>query len=158
MIERIAGAKIFSKINLREAYHLLRIKEGDEWKTAFGCRYGHFEYLVVPFGLTNAPAAFQAFMINDILRHLLDKGVTVYLDVILIYSKTQEEHDQLMLEVLKALSKNNCSAKLEKCFFSQDSVEFVGYIVSVDGLEMDPKKTKDIWDWPKPTTVKKVQS
>ena len=94
--DRVAGATIFTKLDLKDRYHLLRIREGDEWKTAFRTRYGHFEYKVMPFGLVNAPATFQAMM-NKILREFLDHGVVVYLDDILMYSKNEEEHIELVL-------------------------------------------------------------
>src|SRR4051794_8983639 len=99
MMDRIQGAKIFTKFDLIEAYIRVRIKEGKEWKTAFRTKYGHYEYLIMPFGLINAPATFQRF-INNTLRHLLDKGVIVYLDDILIYSKEVGKYEQLIKEVL----------------------------------------------------------
>src|ERR1700733_5870265 len=101
--DRVAGATIFTKLDLKDGYHLLRIREGDEWKTAFRTRYGHFEYKVMPFGLVNAPATFLAMM-NKILREFLDHGVVVYLDDILIYSKTEEEHIELVKKVLDRLA------------------------------------------------------
>ena len=101
--DRVAGATIFTKLDLKDGYHLLRIREGDEWKTAFRTRYGHFEYKVMPFGLVNAPATFQAMM-NKILREFLDHGVVVYLDDILIYSKNEEEHIELVKKVLDRLA------------------------------------------------------
>jgi len=93
--ERVAGATIFTKLDLKDSYHLIRIKKGDEWKTAFRTRYGHYKYKVMPFGLVNAPATFQAMM-NTILREFLDHGVVIYLDDILIYSKTMEEDQALV--------------------------------------------------------------
>ena len=103
----------FTKIDLRGAYNLVRIRLGDEWNTAFRTRYGHFEYTFMPFGLTNAPAVFQ-HMANDIFRDLLDICLIVYLDDLLIYSKTQEEHDSHVLLVLKRLRENGLYAKLQK--------------------------------------------
>src|SRR5258708_26233804 len=100
--DRVEGATIFTKLDLKDGYHLLRIKEGDEWKTAFRTRYGHYEYKVMPFGLVNAPASFQAMM-NTILREFLDHGVVVYLDDIFIYSKSKEEHIELVNKVLAKL-------------------------------------------------------
>ena len=102
LLERVNGAKFFTKIDLRGAYNLMRIRLGDEWKTAFRTQYGHFEYTVMPFGLTNAPAVFQ-HMANDIFRDLLDICLIIYLDDLLIYSKTQEEHDSHVLIVLNRL-------------------------------------------------------
>ena len=100
--DRVVGANIFIKLDLKDGYHLLRLKEGDEWKTAFRTRYGHYEYKVMPFGLVNAPATFQAIM-NTILRDFLDHGVVVYLDDILIYSENEQEHIALVKIVLAQL-------------------------------------------------------
>jgi hypothetical protein len=96
--DRVHGSTIFTKIDLKLGFNLVRIKEGDEWKTAFRTRYGHYEYLVMPFGLTNAPATFQAMM-NDVLRELLDQGVIVYMDDILIYSRDEHKHYTLVKKV-----------------------------------------------------------
>ena len=150
-------ARIYTKIDLRHAYHLVRIAEGDEWKTAFRTRYGSFEWLVMPFGLTNAPAAFQRFM-NDIFSDLLDVCVIVYLDDILIYSDNPSEHRRHVKEVLRRLRANGLYAAEKKCFFHQDRVEFLGFILSPEGLSMDEAKVKVIQDWPEPRKVKDVQS
>ncbi|KAJ8507721.1 hypothetical protein ONZ45_g9939 [Pleurotus djamor] len=136
-------ARYYTKIDLRHAYHLIRVREGDEWKTAFRTCYGSYEWLVMPFGLTNAPAAFQRFM-NDIFGDLIDKCVIVYLDDILIYSDSLEEHKKTVKEVLRRLRANKLYAK--------------GYILSPDGLKMSEDKIKVIQDWPKPRKVKDVQS
>jgi hypothetical protein len=157
MFDRIQGAEWFSKFDLIAAYARIRIKEGEEWKTAFRTRFGHYEYLVMPFGLTNAPASFQRF-INNVLRHLLDKGVIVYLDDILIYSKTEEEHSQLITEVLKALQENDLFVELEKSEFHKTEVEFLGHIVGINGIRMDPAKVSAVLDWPTPRNIKDVQS
>ena len=116
IIERVQGANYFTKLDLRSAYNLIRIREGDEYKTAFRTKYGHYEYLVMPFGLTNAPATFQSF-INSVLRPYLEKFVILYLDDILIYSKTLDEHVEHVRTVLKTLLKNNLYAKPKKCEF-----------------------------------------
>src|SRR5690606_10294399 len=102
LLDRIRGAKYFTKLDLRGAYNLVRIKEGEEWKTAFRTRYGHFEYLVMPFGLTNAPASFQS-LINNVLREFLDRFVIVYLDDILVYSKSLDDHIAHVTQVLELL-------------------------------------------------------
>jgi hypothetical protein len=156
MMQQLRGAKIFSRIDLRGAYNLVRIKEGDEWKTAFRCRYGHFEYLVMPFGLTNAPATFQGMM-NDIFKDLLDRFVIVFLDDILIFSKNIEEHVQHVQIILDRLRKFNLYAKLEKCVFHVQSIDFLGFIISADGISMDPAKTKSIIDWKTPKSAKDIQ-
>jgi len=157
LIDRVKGAKFFTKLDLKSAYNLVRIKEGDEYKTAFRTRYGHFEYLVMPFGLKNAPATFQHF-INDVLSDYLDNFVISYIDDILIYSNSLEEHHEHVKKVLKKLLENNLYIKLEKCEFDVPETAFLGYIISRDGLKVDPNKIKAILDWPAPTSVKEVQS
>ena len=156
IIERVNGAKYFTKLDLRSAYNLVRIREGDEYKTAFRTKFGHYEYLVMPFGLKNAPATFQAF-INTVLRPFLEKFVIIYLDDILIYSKTKEEHHQQVRQVLQKLLENNLYAKLKKCEFDKEKVEFLGYVLSGKGISTDPNKIKSIEEWPRPTCVKDVQ-
>src|SRR6201996_6108097 len=150
-------ARIYTTLDLRHAYHLVRITEGDEWKTAFRTRYGSFEWNVMPFGLTNAPAAFQRFM-NDLFADLLDVYVVVYLDDILIYSENPADHRKHVREVLRRLRAAGLFASLKKCVFDVDTVEFLGYIISPEGLSMDPSKVKAIQDWPTPRKVKDVQS
>ena len=150
-------AQVYSKIDLRHAYHLVRIADSDEWKTAFRTRYGSFEWFVMPFGLTNAPVAFQRFM-NDIFSHLLDVCVVIYLDDILIYSNDMSEHHWHVKEVLKRLRKASLYAKAEKCEFHSESVEYLGYILSPSGLTMSNDKIKIIQDWPEPKKVKDIQS
>jgi transposase InsO family protein len=156
MLERLSGAKYFTKIDLRGAYNLVRIRPGDEWKTAFRTRYGHFEYTVMPFGLTNAPAVFQ-HMANDVFRDFLDLFVIIYLDDILVYSKTLEEHQQHVRQVLQRLREYGLYAKLEKCQFHQEQVEFLGYVVSSEGISMDPAKIRTILEWESPRSVRDVQ-
>ena len=156
LLERLSGAKVFTKLDLRGAYNLVRIRPGDEWKTAFRTRYGHFEYTVMPFGLTNAPAVFQ-HMANDIFRDFLDTFTIVYLDDILIYSKTQEEHDIHVRQVLQRLREYGLYAKLEKCSFDHNHVEFLGYVVSQQGISMDPSKVQTVLNWQIPRSVRDVQ-
>ncbi|XP_075432287.1 uncharacterized protein LOC142469212 [Ascaphus truei] len=141
LFDKLQGARIFTKLDLRGAYNLVRIREGDEWKTAFNTRDGHYEYLVMPFGLCNAPAVFQDF-VNDIFRDLLDHHVIVYLDDILIFSRSMPEHIMHVKQVLQRLRENHLYAKLEKCHFHQTSTSFLGYIISDTGLAMDPTKVK----------------
>lgn len=153
-------ARIYTKIDLRHAYHLVRIAKGDEWKTTFRTRYGSFEWLVIPEGLTNAPSAFQRFM-NDIFRDMLNDCVIVYLDDILVYSDTPEEHRKHVREVLRRLRRlrqHGLYAKAPKCQFHTDSVEYLGYMLSPSGLSMSEDKVKIILDWPTPRKVKDVQS
>jgi hypothetical protein len=157
LLERLNGAKIFSKIDLRNAYHLLRIKEGDEWKTAFRTPWGLFEYLVMPFGLTNAPSVFQA-LVNDTLRDFLDRFVVVYLDDILIFSTSLEEHISHVKKVLGRLQEAKLYAKAEKCEFHCDNIEFLGHIVTKDGLQVDPNRITAVTKWPAPTSLKELQS
>ncbi|KAL7281605.1 hypothetical protein ACG7TL_004922 [Trametes sanguinea] len=150
-------ARIYTKIDLRHAYNLVRIAPGDEWKTAFRTRYGSFEWLVMPFGLSNAPAAFQRF-VNDIFSDLLDVCVIVYLDDILIYSDNPEQHREHVKEVLRRLRKNKLFARADKCEFHTNSVEYLGYILSPDGLTMSEAKVKAILDWPEPRKVRDIQA
>ena len=157
LLDRLRHAKIFSKIDLRGAYNLLRIRKGDEWLTAFRSRFGHFEYLVVPFGLANAPAAFQ-HMMNDIFKQGLDIFIVIYLDDILIFSRSLDEHQHHVTFVLKLLRKHRLYAKLEKCSFHTTSIEFLGFMISPAGITMAPSKTKDILSWPAPRSVIELQS
>jgi hypothetical protein len=156
LFDQLGQAKIHTKIDLCGAYNLVRIKEGDEWKTAFRTRYGHFEYNVMPFGLTNAPAIFQHLM-NDVFREFLDDFVVCYLDDILVFSKNEEEHINHVRLVLEKLRTAGLYAKLEKCVFHQPQVEFLGYIISGEGLSMDPKKIRTVTEWKKPATIRDVQ-
>jgi hypothetical protein len=156
IMDRLVGAKVYTKLDLRNAYHRIRIREGDEWKTAFRTRYGHFEYLVMPFGLANAPATFQAY-INQALKGLVDVSCVVYLDDILIYSRNREKHAQHVKEVLKRLRKHNLYAKLSKCNFGVERVEFLGHILSPEGIQMDTRKLSAIASWPEPRSYRDVQ-
>ncbi|KAL0149320.1 hypothetical protein M9458_055358, partial [Cirrhinus mrigala] len=154
--ERLQGASIFTKLDLRNAYHLVRIRRGDEWKTAFNTPRGHFEYLVMPFGLSNSPGVFQA-LVNDVLRDMVDQFIYVYLDDILIFSSSLQEHVQHVRRVLQRLLENGLFVKAEKCDFHAQSVPFLGYIVSAEGMRMDPEKIKAVVDWPSPDSRKALQ-
>lgn len=121
-------ATVFTKLDRRNAYHLVRIREEDEWKTAFNTHLGHFEYLVMPFGLANAPAVFQA-LVNDVLGDFIDRFVFVYLDDILIFSKNLEEHHAHVRAVLQRLLENKLFVKAEKCEFNSQTVTFLGYVL-----------------------------
>lgn len=155
-LDRLNGAKKFTKLDLKDAYHRIRIRKGDEWKTAFRTRYGHFEYMVMPFGLTNAPATFQAY-INKSLAGLIDKFCVVYLDDILIYSDSHEEHIDHVKQVLERLRRFSLYASLKKCEFFTTEVEFLGFIVSTSGVSMDKRRVETIREWPKPKTYHEVQ-
>ena len=155
-LDRLNQAKIFSKLDMIGAYNLNRVAPGDEWKTAFICRYGHFEYNVMSFGLCSAPATFQAF-VNDVLRDYLDQFIVVYLDDILIFSDTQEDHDNHVRLVLQKLQDAQLSLKIEKCEFDVTTVNFLGFIVSTDGISMDQEKIKSIKDWTPCRSVHDIQ-
>jgi Reverse transcriptase (RNA-dependent DNA polymerase) len=151
-------AWLYTKIDLRHAYHLVRVSEGDEWKTAFRTRYGSFEWQVMPFGLTNGPAVFQHFM-NDVFGDMLDVCVIVYIDDILIYSDNPSpQHREHVREVLQRLRLHSLYAKADKCEWHRDSVEFLGYMLSAEGLTMSEEKVQTIRDWPEPRKVKDIQS
>ena len=156
LFDQLSQAKIYTKIDLRGAYNLVRIKAGDEWKTAFRTRYRHFQYNVMPFGLTNAPAIFQHLM-NNVFREFLDHFVVVYLNNILVFSKNEKDHENHVRLVLEKLRSAGLYAKLEKCVFHQLQVEFLGYIISGEGLSMDPKKIEAVIGWKRPSTVRDVQ-
>ncbi|KAK3530126.1 hypothetical protein QTP86_014792, partial [Hemibagrus guttatus] len=151
-LEQLRGAQVFTKLDLRSAYNLVRIREGDEWKTAFHTTHGHYEYCVMPFGLTNAPAVFQA-LINEVFRDLLGRGVIAYIDDILVYSASMEEHVIQVREVLARLQQHHLYVKLEKCEFHRSMVMFLGYVISHQGVEMDTVKVQAVTEWPKPSTA-----
>ena len=137
------------------AYNRIRIKVGHEWKTAFRTRFGLYEYLVIPFGLTNALATFQVY-INNVLQKYLDVFVVVYLDDILVYLKTYDNHVRDIRKILQALADTKIKIKPKKTEFHKYEVKFLGYIVSREGLKIDQKKIKAITSQPKPNTVKEV--
>ena len=156
-LDRLGWAKRFTQLDLTSAYHRMRIKEGDEWKTAFRTRYGHFEYQVMPFGLSNAPASFQGY-VNKILAEKLDIFVIVYLDDILIYTKdTGQGHVDAVRWVLEILRKYGLFANLKKCRFHQDEVRFLGYVVSAQGIQMEEERIEAVKNWPEPKSVRDIQ-
>ncbi|SNX87990.1 related to pol protein [Melanopsichium pennsylvanicum] len=152
----LRNAKVYTKLDLKAAYNLVRIADGDEWKTAFGTQLGLYEYLVMPFGLANAPSHFQS-LINSIYRDIIGVFVVVYLDDFLIFSNNEEEHIDHVREVLERLRANQLFAKLSKCTFHTDQVEFLGYIIKPGGIEMDPEKVRTIQEWPMPASIHDIQ-
>ena len=154
--DRTQGAQWFTKIDLKNGYHLIRMKEGDEWKTAFRSRYGLYEFLVMPFGLTNAPATFQD-MIHHIFRDMIDLGLIAYIDDLLIYATTVEKHDEVVLEVLKRLRDNKLAISAEKCEWRKQEVEFLGYLIGRDGIRMSPEKIEAVLAWKSPSSLVEVQ-
>ena len=156
-LDRLGRAKRFTQLDLTSAYHRMRIKEGDEWKTAFRTRYGHFEYQVMPFRLSNAPASFQGY-INKILAEKLDIFVIVYLDDILIYTEDPGQgHVEAVRWVLDVLRRHGLFANLKKCRFHKDKVRFLGYIVSAQGVRMEDERIEAVKNWPEPTSVRDIQ-
>ncbi len=154
-LEELRGAHIFSKLDLRSAYNLVRIREGNEWKTAFITPSGHYEYQVMPNGLSNSPSVFQGFM-NKVFWEFLHQFVIVHIDI-LIYSRNLAEHRHHVTQVLQQLRKHHLYLKLEKCEFHHPTVQFLGYILSADGIQMDQGKVQVIRDWPQPQSVKELQ-
>lgn len=156
LLDRLAGAKWISKVDIRDAYHRINIKESDKWKTAFRTRYGHFEYNVMPFGLTNAPATFQAY-VHRALSDLLDTCCIAYMDDVLIFSKDREQHTEDLKKVLQRLQAAQLYAKRSKCEFYQQRVEFLGYVITAEGVEMDRSRVQAIEDWKTPECYRDIQ-
>jgi len=157
LLDQLHGAVIFSKIDLRSGYHQILVKAEDVQKTAFRSRYGHYEFLVMPFGVTNAPAIFMDYM-NRIFGPFLDKFVVVFIDDILIYSHSIEEHTEHLRTILNILREKQLYAKLSKCEFWMSEIQFLGHVISAQGISVDPSKVEAVLQWERPKTVTEVRS
>ena len=155
--DRVRGDQWFTKLDLKNGFNLIRIREGDKWKTAFRTRYGLYKFQVMPFGLTNAPSTFQDMM-NHVLSDLLDVGVLAYMDDILVYGKTEREHNQLVKEVLGRLQMNGLAVSPEKCVWKVEEVEFLGYVIGRNRIQMSQAKVEAVLSWPLPTSLTETQS
>jgi hypothetical protein len=156
LFDQLSKAKVFSKIDLRSAYHQIKIRPQDIPKTVFSTRYGLYEYLVMSFGLTNAPAHFM-YLMNSVFMPELDKFVIVFIDDILVYSENEEDHAEHLRIVLTRLRDHQLYAKFSKCEFWLRTVPFVGHVLSENGISVDPSKVQEVMDWKAPTTVHEVQ-
>src|SRR5882672_10629266 len=157
LLDQLGSAKIYTKLDLHAGYYNVCVTTGNEWKTAFCTQYGSFEFLVMPMGLTNAPATFQAFM-NHIFRDMTDIFVVIYLDNILIFSNSLEDHQVHVQRVLKQLCEYDLHSKCEKCLFHTQRIEFLGFMVTPTGISMDTAKTDAVSVWLTPTNLKAVQA
>lgn len=156
LLEHLVGARYFSKLDLASGYHQIHIAE-DIPKTAFNARYRHYEWLVMSFRLTNAPATFQGLM-NDVFKDMIDAGLVVHIDDVLVYSRTETEHLQRLRQTLQRLRENHLYAQLPKCEFMATRLEYLGHVIDGNGIQVDPSKIQVIRDWPQPTCVKELQS
>ncbi|GJY51991.1 putative reverse transcriptase domain-containing protein [Tanacetum coccineum] len=157
LFDQLQGSQFFLKIDLMSRYHQLRVHEDDIPKTAFITRYRHFEFTVMPFGLTNTPAVFMELM-NRVCRPYLDKFVIVFIDDILIFSKTREEHVEHLRLVLELLKKEKLYAKFSKCEFWLKEVQFLGHVINGNGIHVDPSKIEVVKNWNAPRTLTEVRS
>ena len=157
MFDQLRGERVYSKIDLCTGYHQLRVKEADIPKTVFRTRYRHFEFTVMPFRLTNMPAAFMDLM-HRVFQPYLDQFIVVFVDDILIYSQSEEEHEDHLRVVLQLLRDHQLHAKFSKCEFWLTEVGFLGHIVSASSVLVDPKKFKDVMSWERPMLVFEIRS
>jgi len=155
--DRVQGVQWFTKMDLKNGFHLIPIKEGDEWKTVFRTQYGLFKFQVMPFGLTNAPSTFQDMM-NHVQSGMLDVGVLAKMDDILVYAETKEGHDRTVKEVLKGLKNNGLAISAVKCIWKATEVEFLGYIIGRNGIRMSNNKVQAVLNWKTPGSLTEVQS
>jgi hypothetical protein len=156
LLDELAGTKWFSKLDLRAGYHQIRMVESDEAKTAFKTHSGQYQFRVMPFGLTNAPATFQCAM-NSIFAPYIRKFILVFMDDILVYSKSLEEHVIHLRLVFQTLQQHNFFVKHSKCSFAQSKLEYLGHVISQDGVATDEEKTKVMLAWPTPTNVTELR-
>ena len=157
MFDKVGGAKIFSKIDLRYIYHPVWIHDEDIHKTAFHTRYGHYEFVVMSFELTNAPTNFMCMM-NNIFSKYLDKFVLVFIDDILVHCKSKHEHKEHLCIVLQVLQKHKLYAKFNKCDFYKPQTQFLGHIISKTGIAVGPENIRSIEYWPTHTSVTEIRS
>jgi len=155
-LDRLGEAKYFTKLDIKHADHTIRIREGDEWKTTFSTKLGTYKYLVMPFGLCNAPAAFQLW-INEVLMEHSDMYCIAYLDDVLIYSNTLQRHRKDVSNLLQAIQKSGMMVKPSTCFFHQSETEYLGFIIGQEGVKTDLVKTQAIWDWTAPKKITEIQ-
>jgi hypothetical protein len=155
LFDQMKGASVFSKINFRSGYHQLKIWDSDIPKTIFCTRYGLYEYTVMSFGLTNVPAYFT-YLMNNVFMEYLDKFVVVFIDDILIFSKTEEEDEKHLRLVLEKPRSNQLYGKFSKCEFWLTEVAFLGHAISAGGVSVDPGKVKDVLNWMPPTTASEI--
>jgi hypothetical protein len=157
LYDQLAGAQVFSKIDLRSGYHQIKICDDDIPKTVFSMRYWLYEYLVMSFGLTNAPTHLM-YLMNSVLMSELDKFVVVFIDDILVYSKSTEDHEEHLRVVLQRLRDHQLYAKFSKCEFWINEVSFLGHVISSEGITVDPNKVHDVLEWEPPKSVHQVRS
>ena len=157
LFDQLSKARVFSKIDLRSGYHQIKIRPQDIPKTAFSTRYGLYEYLVMSFGLTNAPAYFM-YLMNSVFMPELDKFVVVFIDDILVYSENEQDHAEHLRIVLTRLREHQLYAKFSKCEFWLKKVPFLGHILSEEGIVVDPSKVQEVMDWKVPISVSEVRS
>ena len=156
LMEQVQESTWFTKLDLKNGFNLICVKAGDEWKTACRTRYGLYEYIIIPFGLTNAPSVFQRY-VNEVPKESIDRGVVAYIDDILNYSTTEEELVGLTKKVLRKLLDNSLCVNAKKCVFHACEVEFVGYTIGQNGVKMSENKVKHILEWEAPISVHEVQ-
>ncbi|GJU71213.1 putative reverse transcriptase domain-containing protein [Tanacetum coccineum] len=156
LFDKLQGSRVYSKIDMRSSYHQLIVREEDIPKTAFKTHYGHYEFQVMPFGLTNAPAVFMDLM-NQVCKPYLDRFVIIFIDDILIYSKSREEHEGHLKLILKLLKEEELYAKFSKCEFWLSKVQFLGHVIDSEGIHVDPAKIESIKDWASPKTLTEIR-